>query len=419
MFKAQWIRASFSFAALVVALAGCSAKVEGGGGGPVFPGPETFESKVTGPSIEGQWRSLCVRDRWSDGGTGYKIFDIEISGKSVHRVETKFGDSSCRQQTEQVVLEGMYRFIEKFDNEVYYVEYRFKAGGGYVLPKENVKLTYTRLFIGDRYGGSGMAPDIELSLIGTNPGNPTDPTKPSVDGFNGQWLEEKCQQGLSTGTGTRASYLIQGTKAKVESVQFGDYPTCKRASKRATTEAAVTVVDASRIRVGSQELVLGNKDGNKSLSIGAVTLIPIALPTAHAPIYASSCPSFAGMWQMNNTYFKMIQNGCERVLITAEDTPSFASSFFDFDYLPDGQAWNRYQGTITWTKTSFNGAVLMQDYDFKRNDGTTGQRTEKVFLSKQPCNLMNPTGEDYLVMEYHDRASGTRISCNYFARWRN
>lgn len=142
-----------SIGAFALALGACSAKISGGEGdaGPdPMAGP--FNHRVSGPSLDGKWKSDCVLDRYP-GHNGYVIYTMVINGQNVTRTEDLFNDGACTQAGEQLVHSGQFRYAAlKTGSDVFEVEYRLKPAKG-TSAGENIRLASGVLYISGYWGG--------------------------------------------------------------------------------------------------------------------------------------------------------------------------------------------------------------------------------------------------------------------------
>ena len=154
----------FGGLAFSLCLAACGTHVSGGDPSGVLPPnsrSEKFENAVPGPSLNGEWVSGCVNDKWA---SDYITFDMTVSGASVTRTETRFSDSACTIKVKQTIRTGLFRYKDYYSSSgVYEVEYKFNLGrGGSYRTGENLQLKANGLWISDRYVGPSVTPDIQL-----------------------------------------------------------------------------------------------------------------------------------------------------------------------------------------------------------------------------------------------------------------
>lgn len=203
-------------------LAGCSATIEGVS--PEAPPPPVkFTDKVTGtPVLDGHWLSDCVPDKWARSNNGYVKFDVTIKDRDVQRFSTKYSDSNCKTElSSDKKSKGKFRFIEKYPQEVYAIEYRYENGA---LPQENIRRDSQGLWISDRYTGEMVVPEILLREdspsapdVPAKKPEPVPPAQPSPpiprpikehSPKYGQWLK---YEGKSSGQNQKETYTNQGT----------------------------------------------------------------------------------------------------------------------------------------------------------------------------------------------------------------
>jgi hypothetical protein len=407
-------------------LAGCSAKVSGGddSGGPAGLGLPSggggdFSNKVTGPTIDGHWLSTCV----SDGFGEHATYDITYSAPTAQKLKIVFNDAACTAEKSRKLENGVFRFNEKLSGDVFIVEYKMAMHGGSYTQINNVKRVGDSLFVTDISSGEGFPPDIELKLVGpavpSVPGAPGTPGVAGLTPFIGQWTSACVLN--SSGLGARSVFTVRANSTVIrDDVVYSDQPKCARASSHAEKKIAGTL-SGTVLSVGTLLLALTDAKtltADAASGLGALTLIgqPQAL-ASYAPVYAASCPQFAGSWQMNDFYFTVKQDGCERISLTGAGVPENVSTFYDFDFMPDGQLWTRNLRTYISTTASFSADFLQNVYSYKNSSGVVQVQTDKWFFSKDPCNLQNPSGENYLVRQSWDHQTGAELACEYYSRW--
>lgn len=167
----------------LLGLAACSAKVDGGSPAqPTLPNGGFMDEKATipGPTLEGHWLSKCN----SDGYNKFRIWEITVQGGSLTRQESTFNDSACQQSAKVEKSQGRFRFIDKYSDGSYNIEYAFVNGNITVFPQEKVKLDGTTLYISDRRTGeaAGLLTKEPLYKNGVAPQpapTPVPPAEPS------------------------------------------------------------------------------------------------------------------------------------------------------------------------------------------------------------------------------------------------
>lgn len=107
-----------------------------------------YDSKPTiqGPKVQGHWQSACNR---KPGSSTYRKFDIVFSKGTVERLEKVYADIACATPGTAIIKsQGRFRFIEKYTNGSYNIEYAFDEGSGITsYPQEKLAIDGDRLFI--------------------------------------------------------------------------------------------------------------------------------------------------------------------------------------------------------------------------------------------------------------------------------
>jgi hypothetical protein len=157
------LRTALVLCGLIATLSACKAKIESEQPAPPAPPPvKPFTHDISGPSLDGTWKSGCVRDVW---GNGYKVFDIVIKNQDTVRTETKYVDINCSQKIDTTIADGWFRFTKNLGQDIYEVEYKFKMPNGHYYTGDNVRRIGAQLFISDRHVGPAVVPDIQLNLV--------------------------------------------------------------------------------------------------------------------------------------------------------------------------------------------------------------------------------------------------------------
>jgi hypothetical protein len=148
----------FLFVLPIVTIVACTAQFEGGSG--AFPGAKLpnggfMDSKATiaGPSLNGRWLSRCN----AQNDDLYRVWKISVQGENITRQESLFSDSLCTRSVKVRTSEGRFRFIEKYDDGSYAIEYAFKIQGGTEFPQEKILVDGNKLLISDRVVGADAA----------------------------------------------------------------------------------------------------------------------------------------------------------------------------------------------------------------------------------------------------------------------
>lgn len=144
--------------------------------------------------------------------------------------------------------------------------------------------------------------------------------------------------------------------------------------------------------------------GKGSLSIPAV---PEA-PTYTAP---AKCVNISGRWMMNSAYFGFQQTNCEKVTHTNFNNNKVT------EFVADKQVreYPQTDGSTLFESSYFTETQFILDRVTLTPAGTLTQKTRKYYMSKRPCNLMNPDGELYLTMEIYNEGSSVSDSCDFWA----
>lgn len=261
----------------------------------------------------------------------------------------------------------------------------------------------------------------------TNPPPTENPDHLYANSLTGKWVGPcKVDPSDRYSTGTRDVLSILGDKVEIRSFEhplggtdcsFAPYQRHTRSrilSKESVSrEEAVFIIDGIRYFLKSNNPnIITSEDGE----FHAVSR-PEKLP--FEPKYATSCPNLSGYWQMNNFYFHAVQHKCESFLYHSEGVPNWSGYYsFDFDFYPDGVTWKNLNSSmnVLWQRSYFTENELIQERMLSSNSGPELQ-IKKHFLSKRPCNLMNPDGADYYTVEYFNK-DGKKVDCAYYARQR-
>ena len=153
------------FAVLILSstLCACSANVAPGADVTPTLAPvqsKTFENKIQGPNLSGDWKSDCNPDKWS---SNYVSFHIKIKNQDIVRDVSNFADRDCTQLINATHETGRFRFMNQY-TDVYELEYELTIANATYTLGENVELKGNNtLMISDRYTGSLVQPDIALS----------------------------------------------------------------------------------------------------------------------------------------------------------------------------------------------------------------------------------------------------------------
>ncbi len=155
------------------------------------------------------------------------------------------------------------------------------------------------------------------------------------------------------------------------------------------------------------ELVFGNTDVNRDLPLKKIAAAQ-ASPIGQAPI-TSSCVDYSGTYQMNSDYFRIEQTACSKltwVYIATYDNPTESRT----EYLVDGQSHLVNGSPMTATLNS-KGQLSVQF------QSSGGYNLVKVYsFQKDPCELSNPSGENYLTRDVYYNGAAQSDSCMYWAK---
>jgi hypothetical protein len=136
---------TFLFLGGALALVACSAKVESSKNPIQLPGIGE-KATIPGPNIEGRWESQCS----AAPAGGYRVLDVSINGDNVTRSDFRYKDSVCGQFVSYTAKNGTYRFVDKYSDGGYEVEYAFYAGQGATeYTEEKILLSNSVLYISD------------------------------------------------------------------------------------------------------------------------------------------------------------------------------------------------------------------------------------------------------------------------------
>ncbi|MFL5813455.1 MAG: hypothetical protein ACJ763_07735 [Bdellovibrionia bacterium] len=162
-----------------LALSACNAEVTGpdgtipsidwGGGG----GGHTsdFEHLISGPSIDGTWKSKCVEDKRQN--KRWDLITLTVSGQSVTRLNRWFNDENCTQSAGEKNEIGRFRYLRNNTRGDFEVEYAFKMQNGTYTQYETFNLKGQTLYISNEIGGEGAA---DVPLLRDGGGNNPSPT---------------------------------------------------------------------------------------------------------------------------------------------------------------------------------------------------------------------------------------------------
>lgn len=144
-------------------LSACSARIEGAAKNNPAPAKVT-EHQVPGPAVDGTWKSDCHYNYTSGR---YEVVTMTISGQQVSRKQEKFADSVCKNTIKLDEWNGIFRFMKKYGEDIYEVEYQIDLGQGATqYTGENIKLVKTKtsstLWISEYYVGEAGSPSLAL-----------------------------------------------------------------------------------------------------------------------------------------------------------------------------------------------------------------------------------------------------------------
>lgn len=157
-----------SVAAVALALAACSTKV--GSDAPEFPGfgkPEgaaSFAHKTSGPALDGEWLSSCVRDKWNFQATTYEQIRIAFNGQNVRRETVKYSDPYCQTSTSRLNGAGLFRYAKDNTGGRFEIEYQLQAGSRGFPGGDVVRRDGPRMWMSNGYLGPAVEPDIDFRL---------------------------------------------------------------------------------------------------------------------------------------------------------------------------------------------------------------------------------------------------------------
>jgi hypothetical protein len=150
-----------------VALSACEAEVTGPDGtipsidwnGGAGGHTSDFNHLINGPSVDGTWKSKCVRDYRENGK--WDLITLTVSGQDVSRLTYWFSDQYCSQSIGQKNETGRFRYLKKNSFGDFEVEYAFKMKNGTYTQYETFNLQAQTLYISNEIGGESQA-DVPL-----------------------------------------------------------------------------------------------------------------------------------------------------------------------------------------------------------------------------------------------------------------
>lgn len=146
-------------------LAGCSVDVKGDpkpSGLAADKPASPFPHAVSGPSLDGEWLSGCVRDKWERDRTQYERIRVVIGGQKIERTAQKYGDAYCTQAGQALSGSGLFRYSSAQDGGIYQIEYQIAAGSRGFPGLDAVKRDGPRMWMSN--GNLMTPPDIEFQL---------------------------------------------------------------------------------------------------------------------------------------------------------------------------------------------------------------------------------------------------------------
>lgn len=288
------------YAGVLALLSACSAKIgDDKGSGPTPDDQQKWASSkqtITGVNIDGDWTTSCISFKYSSGS---KKLDISFTNGDVKREYNEYSDEHCTQPSYTENYQGQFRFIDKFDDSTYSVEYRLDVGNNITyFPIEKIQLTnnllYTSLFNGD--------------------------------------------------------------------------------------DAAPVVLDMPLIK--KSELKQTN-----------------------------NCENFAGEFQMNSDHFTIEQNKCLALKFSIDDYPR---SDKVLTYITDGMP-RQVEGSLICKpqKAYFKDKLFVIEFVSDKGNHTVHEYSYKT----KPCDLMNPSGEQFLERKIFIDGIEQKHQCDFWARY--
>ena len=143
--------------AALAATAACSVSMDGGKS-PDKPIVPEFAHKASGPSLDGEWLSGCVRDPWGR----YEQNRMTFKGQDVSRVSDKYADAYCSSKTDTLSGTGKFRYAKDDGGGVYEIDYQITQASKGFPGGDNVRRIGDRMWMSDGYITG--TPTIEYAL---------------------------------------------------------------------------------------------------------------------------------------------------------------------------------------------------------------------------------------------------------------
>lgn len=173
------VRLMMVFGAMV-AFSACSAKTDGGGGAGPVP-VEPFDNKITGPSVEGVWTSVCLLDSFEKK---YKTKSAEFRGNTIKRTANLYEDRLCQKLSTKNELSGVFRWSDRTSYGGYVVDYKLDLGNGWTsATREEILVDDGTMYSSDFAVGFGtIDKDFPMKKAGEVPSPEPNPApNPSPD----------------------------------------------------------------------------------------------------------------------------------------------------------------------------------------------------------------------------------------------
>jgi hypothetical protein len=162
--------------ALSALASACSIKADVGSGSPAPGFDKAFKNKITGPAVEGTWKSGCVYNYGQ-----YHQRTATFKGQAIVRTDNSYSDSNCQTRIDQSEYTGKFRWLKKTSYGGYVVDYHFDVGGGVTwIVSEELLIEDSALYLSNFVlDAPSMDTSFPMYLDGSSATPPTPPQDPS------------------------------------------------------------------------------------------------------------------------------------------------------------------------------------------------------------------------------------------------
>lgn len=212
--------------AALLSLAACSSDQNKDGDGDAGKFMDE-KATIAGPNIEGRWISSC---QFVSYEKIYRIFDVTVVGHQVTRSEKKFNDAACTSVTKDQTYKGIFRFIEKYNDTDFNIEYAFDLGSGVTgYPQERIAFKNGNLYLSN-FGITIL----ENEALYRDGQRPVPPPVTSCTNYAGRWNmngsyfridQTKCQEihwineRFDGSVASKSIYLLDGVPRVIDNKQ--------------------------------------------------------------------------------------------------------------------------------------------------------------------------------------------------------